>query len=368
MKFVPALEFEAFLGDVGREFDNTFKFPDPSKEPGFRLNFSDCGRYRPRYLGRLDADNSMMELDATIVQHASEDNSEVEEYGYDRSFAAFQLKMEAVSEASKNKSKKQRENKKNKRIELKAALNNSLKRAKRYLGLLDTAHGIFDHDVVFISLDIEVWERNHKTVTEIGITSLDTRDLHLIDPGEDGSAWMDKLRPRHFRIKETSHLVNSEFVHGCADRFEKTFGESEWVSEHEATSIVASCFRPPYSAPFSLSHKSGISFSRDSPDPNIGSVSRAKRNVVLVGHNVQADVEYLREMGYDLSSVPHIIEALDTAQLFRALRQERQATNLALVLVDLGLTGWNLHNAVRLPSIHPSHLCTRETNIRENPG
>lgn len=348
-KFVPALEFEDLLEDIGRKFDTTFRFPDPSIEPGFLVNFADCGHYRPRYLGRLTAGNGMTELDAMAPQQSPEDQSEVDEGTIDRSFAAFKAKMEAVIEATKNKNKKQREKKKHQRIEHKAALFDALKRAQRYLGLSETELGSFDRDVVFVALDIEVWERNHRTVTEIGITSLDTRDIHLLDPGEDGNAWMDMLRPRHFRIREASHIVNSEFVRGCADRFQKQFGESEWISRHEATSVVASCLRPPFSASFSLSRSSNFPISYDDKDTEAARANGERRNVVLVGHDIQSDVEYLRDMGYDLASVPHIIEALDTAKLFKALKQEWQAANLGSVLLDLGLTGWNLHNAVSLP-------------------
>ena len=356
-KFVPALEFEALLDDMGRKFETTFRFPDPSTEPGFRVNFADCGHYRPKYLGRLTVENPMTELDAITTQENPEDNSAAEEGVDDRSFATFKAKMEAVIEATKNRNKKQRDKKKNQRIEHKAALYDSLKRAQGYLGLSNTAIRSFHRDVVFVALDIEVWERNHRIMTEIGITSLDTRDIRLLDPEEDGKAWMAMLRPRHFRITEASHIVNSEFVHGCADRFEKQFGESEWISRREATSVVASCFHPPFSASFPLSRSSNRSVSCKDIDISSASANQGKRNVVLVGHDINSDVEYLRNAGYDLASVPHIIEALDTAKLFKALKQERQTASLRSVLLDLGLTGWNLHNAV---SLHSHRLTTSQ--------
>lgn len=75
-------------------------------------------------------------------------------------------------------------------------------------------------DVVFVCIDVEANERNSKQITEVGISTLDTRDLRSLAPGERGENWIDKIRARHFRINEYKHIVNSEYVSGCPDRFE----------------------------------------------------------------------------------------------------------------------------------------------------
>lgn len=173
----------------------------------------------------------------------------------------------------------------------------------------------------------------NRPITEIGISSLDTHDLLGLSPGEMGKAWMKKIRSRHFRIKETAHLHNSEYVVGCADRFEPEFGQSEWVSFKEAPQIIASCFRPPYS---------GL-VDDGKPDED-GSAS--KRQLILVGHDVNMDISYLRKLGYDVSNLSNLLEALDTANLYRAWKHEQNPSKLGSILVDLELTGWNLHNAV----------------------
>ena len=351
VKFIPTLEFEALLEDMGKRFSTTFKAPDVSTEPGFIVNFADCENYRPRYLGRLDNSCDMTELDAKMPSPTSTNTVSLGRDGFDRSFAAFKAKMEAVIEVTKNKSKKQKEKKKNQRIEHKTAMYDRLGRAQRYLGLLDSKKGVFHSDVIFVALDVEVWERDHRTITEIGITSLDTRDLHSLDPAGNGSAWMDSMRPRHFRIREASHLNNFQFVTGCADRFEKQFGESEWVSKKDLAAVIGSCFRDPFSAPFSIS--GGVSFPTADNHDNTGGEDHEKRNIVLVGHDIQADIQYLRDFGYELANLPNILEAIDTADLFKALKQEWQSASLGSVLLDLGLTGWNLHNAVSLGSFCP---------------
>lgn len=83
-------------------------------------------------------------------------------------------------------------------------------------------HPLFDPEksVIFISVDVESFERDHNLITEIGIATLDTADLATVSPGNGGSNWMSLIRARHFRIKEYEHLKNHEFVHGCAENFQ----------------------------------------------------------------------------------------------------------------------------------------------------
>ena len=74
--------------------------------------------------------------------------------------------------------------------------------------------------VVFICVDVEAYERNSSLVTEIGIATLDTNDIVSLIPGEGGMNWRSMIRARHFRINEYKHLNNTEFIHGCPDRFD----------------------------------------------------------------------------------------------------------------------------------------------------
>src|SRR5579871_4694057 len=86
----------------------------------------------------------------------------------------------------------------------------------------------FENQPVFIAFDVEAWEMDHRAITEVGISTLDTLDIIDLPPGKDGENWFNKIHHRHFRIEEYKHLVNSEHVHGCPDRFE--FGQSEFIS------------------------------------------------------------------------------------------------------------------------------------------
>ena len=210
-------------------------------------------------------------------------------------------------------------------------------REKYALPQLDTdapAPYAFENSVVFISVDVEAFERNHSLITEIGISTLDTNELIDLPPGLGGKDWMTRIKSRHFRIRERAHIVNKDFITGCPERFEKVFGVSEFISIDDAPAVVASCFRPPFSA---LIDAAPVTQSGD---------TKAKRKIVLVGHDIKTDINYLRDLGYDPGNLSNLLEVLDTADVYRALKCDASGINLGSILCDLGLTGWNLHNAV----------------------
>ena len=382
---VRAEEVQALFDDIMHDLKLIVSFPKKNREPGFLLSFTEEGIPRPQYLGRLDQNHSLDDMEALIPrqQHVQYQPARP----HDRSFKAFREKMEAAVEASRRKAKAQREKKKKERIGVKQSWCEQMKRAQCYLGVrprvnprmrdpvadpnvppreleraikrynlaqstelpdLDLtlpAPFPFLTNVVFICVDVEAYEKEPRPVTEIGISILDTNDLVDLPPGHRGANWMEKIRSRHFRITETAHLHNSEFVTGCADRFE--FGESEFCSINEAPQVVASCFRPPYSAP-----SSNAIGDADASDQ--GKEEIPKRQLILVGHDTQTDIRYLRKTGYDVANLSNLVEALDTGKLWCAWKHEYQPPSLGSILVELELVGWNLHNAAC--HLHRSNL------------
>ncbi|KAI4124777.1 MAG: hypothetical protein LQ338_004636 [Usnochroma carphineum] len=381
---VPAHEVQALFDDIKLDLRLLVYFPKADKEPGFLLSFTENGIPLPRYLGRLDLEHSLDEMEAKIPPYKP-DLSGSHRLD-DRSFAAFKKKMEDAIQATKQKSKSQKDKKKRDRIGLKQSWCEQLKRAQCYLGIrprvvpgmkdpvsdptipprelenalqrynlsqctelpgLDTSDVApypFHSNVIFICVDVEAYEKMDRPITEIGISTLDTNDLAGLAPGELGRSWMKKIRSRHFRIKETAHLNNSEFVTGCADRFEPEFGQSEWISIEVAPSIVASCFRPPYSRQSEAADpepSSICNLTADSGQDDHG----PKRQLVLVGHDISMDIAYLRKIGYDVANLSNLVETLDTSDLYRAWKHQQNPSKLGSILVDLELTGWNLHNA-----------------------
>ena len=182
----------------------------------------------------------------------------------DRSLEAFQAKINLIVQAQKGKKVVIKEKQKKERIEKQHSWSHGIKRVQRYLGLRELRQGHLEviraslessglqwsefdaavkaaaaklppttsfnpgqlirfeqeASVVFVCVDVEAYERNTKLVTEVGIATLDTKDLASLVPGEGGASWMSCIRARHFRINEHKHLNNVDFVAGCADKFE----------------------------------------------------------------------------------------------------------------------------------------------------
>ncbi|KAL6713438.1 hypothetical protein ACLMJK_008903 [Lecanora helva] len=386
---VPLQEVEDLFHKIYKELGIYCTFPNITRHSGFQLDFDDGPR--PRYLGRLTEYCSILELQAMIPDSMHEESQVVE----DRSFPAFRRKMEAAILAGKNRQKHAKEKKKRDRVDTKRGWCAQLRRTQCYLGVrsrgtvdkedfignpnqnyeeakaaqeaYEKAAGLklpdliptekaphpFDQDVIFVSVDVEAYEKSRNIITEIGVSTLDTRDLENVPPGEGGQEWMKKIRARHFRIAEHGFYRNTEYVTGCADNFEEKFGTSEWISLKEAPEVVASCFRYPFSAPgkyVPYPHDpkmagTGTSGCGSLCIPTIEKTSQPKRNIVLVGHDIKADIDYLRNMGYDVTNLSNLLEAVDTVDLFRAMKHERNPRNLGAVLLELELVAWHLHNA-----------------------
>lgn len=182
-----------------------------------------------------------------------------------------------------------------------------------------------------VCVDVEAYEKDHSKVTEIGIATLDTRDLEKVAPGRNAEDWRSLIKARHFRIRDYAHLVNSEYVSGCPGSF--FFGQSEFVSLKDATALVASCFEPPFCSQAGTSHNASETGSME------------KRNLIFLGHDTLMDIKYLQNLGFDPLLVPNLLEAQDSATLYRVWRREEQITKLARILERFEIDAFGLHNA-----------------------
>ncbi|CAF9930024.1 MAG: hypothetical protein ALECFALPRED_004502 [Alectoria fallacina] len=185
-------------------------------------------------------------------------------------------------------------------------------------GGLESPPNDFDTMVIFISVDVEAFEFNQKLVTEIGISTLDTVDLLGLQPGAKGNNWAAKIRSRHFRIQEHSHRLNKVHVGGCPDKFD--FGQSEWISKQDVVSVLKECFNP-------------------SRSPYLSGTCR----VVLVGHDIAADMKYLNELGFDVARMT--IDCIDTSDIYKASRRDGRQSALSTLLLQCGIPAKHLHNA-----------------------
>ena len=220
----------------------------------------------------------------------------------------------------------------------------------------------FDRSVVFVCVDVESYERAHHKITEIGVATLDTQDLCGVPPGPNGEHWRSCIRARHFRVQNHAHLVNTEFVHGCPDRFD--FGQSSWVRLDEAPARVADCFKPPFARPPDIKEIDELTSTLSTQEPS------PHRNLVLLGHDTLADIKYLQQMGFDPLTLPNLLETQDTATMYRVWRREQQPTKLGRILYDFDIPGFNLHNAGNDAVFTVQAMlgiCVREATIRGLP-
>lgn len=130
-------------------------------------------------------------------------------------------------------------------------------------------------------------------------------------------------------------MRNGTFVHDNAGNFK--FGSSEFITLNEAPKTIAACFR--------------------GYDPAITTAQEEKRTIVLVGHDVAADVRFLLRMGYDVSNLSTLHKSnpvIDTQKLFRAYHKIKkpslvtagqQPISLAVVMEELDIAPFGLHNA-----------------------
>lgn len=261
----------------------------------------------------------------------------------------------------------------------------------------------FEQEPIIICLDIEAYEHDHSIVTEVGLSALDTLDLVDLAPGEGGANWMKQIRSRHFRLKGRENLINKDFVVGHPDEFQ--FGESEFIELQDIGKVIDSCFEYPFSVDFKHDGRlkndadnwdnahgvtngaltSNLASKRiTSPDGSSASdVSTAstaarsnghsatedgqlgprQRNLLILGHDLGTDLSYLSKLNSRVFSAPRpptypapfidpadadnplhsIIEALDTAILYKVLCRDSQTRSLTCIMADLGRTAWFAH-------------------------
>lgn len=393
---LPAAQVQQLLNELNQAFKINLTLPtDP--DLGLLLAFEEDGTPKPQYLGQSCSRETKDLLMTKIPESSSEESGSVTSQDQTESTKAFRAKMEAGLEASKNKTKASRERKRVEKIERHREWTQSLKRAQCYMGvhprrvsqaentnipearnqpeapvtlptlqLAQPAPFAFAYEPIFVCIDIESNERRHREITEIGVSTLDTLDLVNVPPGKGGENWIRWIRSRHIRIKESAHIVNNTYVSGCPNRFE--FGESEFVSFRDAAKTVEGCFSPPYSA------QVPVKFVEQAPNGEKAKVTietaikeykLRPRNIVLVGHGVQSDIDYLRILGCNLfadrdctqrsfqraprdnfqNPPPRLIDCFDTANMFQVLKRDSHHRALDTVLNSLGIIGWNLHNA-----------------------
>ncbi|KAI5251141.1 hypothetical protein E4T42_04558 [Aureobasidium subglaciale] len=128
-------------------------------------------------------------------------------------------------------------------------------------------------DAIFIAMDTEGTKAD---LTELGISTLDTRDIQNIDPGPSALNWSQQIRPRQFRFK-------------AGERQPFLFG----AVEHR---IPLTAIQP---------------YLKLQPD----------RLYILVGHALNHDIEKLAcTLGYELRNESNVVAIVDTYALAQQYR------------------------------------------------
>lgn len=382
-------QVQKLLNEISSAFEIDVKLPPAP----FTMSFFDDKTPQPMLLGRTKSREDYNEL-CTTVPTAEEGHGECPKTASNqdrRAFEDFRSKfLDARAVNKKGKTNKQEKKAKEKLVAFREG-SSSLRRSQRYFGLrprpnetvapeeslsweyqkwvAEESQGASvvlaplditkpapypcEKEVVFICFDVEANEHAHHQITEIGVSTLDTKDIMNIPAGPSGKDWIKQIRSRHFRIKEHKHLRNKTFVSGNPDGFK--FGESEFVSLRtgEAVSEVDRCFIYPFSGGFQHDGTRGFKLHGHSE-----TVGEADRRIVLLGHDVQTDIDYLSKMGSkiftsSLGKYPPIAahpvlssieEALDIANLYKVLKKEENTRSLGSIMADLGRDAWDLHN------------------------
>jgi hypothetical protein len=251
---IPTEQFQHRLDIVNVTLGTRLTVPSGKNSERFRFIFGQFGTPRPRFLGRI---NDVATYDSKKSAVPSPEACDNVGRMPGQASIIFNENIEAIKRALRGSrpTSKKAYKAHQRRLETHLAWGRSTKRVQRYLGLRkrisdhqsrsgdstdDTTQHIlnleapvpYDNEgnVIFIALDVEVFELHHNTVTEIGLAMLDTRDIMGVPPGKNLLAWFDFIDARHIRIKENLACVNRRYVVGCEDFFD--FGSVVSINAH----------------------------------------------------------------------------------------------------------------------------------------
>jgi len=190
-------------------------------------------------------------------------------------------------------------------------------------------------DAVFVSIDTEF---RGEEVLEIGISSLDTRDIMDTAPGRYAKNWISKFKHQHLVIARTANVSPSDTTFRLGGSL---FCKSQWVGSSDARTLVLAQLR--------LARQ--------------GASSSAARTVHLVGQSIGGDIGLLQRSTSLRLDLTHGADSLfafdgvfDTSEIAHAATEHginfhsRQLGHLARTLhvdprywTDSGVRG--THNA-----------------------
>lgn len=85
-----------------------------------------------------------------------------------------------------------------------------------------------DLEAILVCLDVEAHCHNYN-ITELGIDTLDLRDVANVSPGDRGRNWFSHIRKRHLRVRDNLGLSRTR-LHEVLNGDKFLFGHSEWIT------------------------------------------------------------------------------------------------------------------------------------------
>lgn len=362
---IPAPQVKLFLDIINYELGCDVGLTTNTQNSLVLFFDEDDGTPKPVYLGRSDSREALDELERRIPQPKEGDDHWTKTCTPE-ALSAFQKKFHDGIMTYKRKRTKSRQPATRLDASIAKISRNhpnqvvptrGLYQLKSYLGLRPAAnearHFAGDekfapvevlepvrwetfNNPIFFSIDVEWNERNQTQVTEIGISSLDTIDIHGIPPGPHGENWVKHIKSAHLRTAEYKNFCNTQFVMGCPDMF--LFGESELIPDSQIGTRARWFFFPPYDG------------TEDIERADLPEHKRGPRTIVLVGHGPDTDLKILAERSKIFEPVEDrpekvVSEVMNTQMLYACLRKENNSRGLDNMLYELGFEPKCLHNA-----------------------
>ncbi|KAL5888665.1 hypothetical protein ACKVWC_003924 [Pyricularia oryzae] len=332
--FVPTKQFQHLLKYINAAIGINLTIPIGTNADKFKVRFGLGGTPRPRFLGRTASLGEFLAL--PNLKSLPKDNpfNGVTPQAQQQ-FRELMQGLSNVQTFKKGDAKKKK--RAIQRVADRQKWGLTTKRVQRYLGLrqgkqqsvvqelqnltLGNSQAKLPPNIKFACVDVETYELNHNIVTEIGIAEIDTSSLRGIPAGDKTQNWFSMIKSHHYVVKENAWATNGQHVANNQQNF--SFGQSQLVSRANIVQQVASHIGMP--SPSRPGYRDAC--------------------VVLVGHDIMADVEHLEKVNYDARKVPEIFDVVDTAHMFQHWRRESNATKLSRVLESLEISHRYLHNA-----------------------
>lgn len=170
---------------------------------------------------------------------------------------------------------------------------------------------VSDRSAIFLSLDLEMWERNPSRLTEIGIAIYDPSE----QPPKASKSAFPVIKAGHYIVKENFSCYNGRFVPDHKCHF--SYGQSLVLSTTDCRRTL-----------------------EDIVEHYKAKARKQGRAMMLVGHDVKGDVSLLRKNGFKFEE----FKVIDTLKLWKA-NPSAEFGALSKVLKYLNIPHGLLHNA-----------------------